>query len=311
MSRRKKVIYSILIFFSLAVGSLIFAAYFYMPKEYVFQSKFLQSIHTQYVELENYNAHYFRTGTGEPVILIHGGGSWLYSYQKNIDALSEHFEVFVLDMPGHGYTTALHEPIYDLETFSDFIYKFMDAMQIERTSFVGHSWGGGWAAYFAMKFPDRVDNLILIAPSGLDMPDKSEWRYFNYPVLGEIISNFISLNATKNSLQSMVYDSSFVTELYAREMFSPLSKRNNRRAQLLSQRNIDWTITDKRMGELSHPVLLIFGDTDPYFDTEYANQFAQRLEDATLVFINDTGHLPHEENYKKVNEIIIEFLHLR
>jgi len=140
------------------------------------------------------------------------------------------------------------------------------------------------------------------------MPDKSEWRYLNYPVLGEITINFISLNATRKSLESMVYDSSFITELYAKEIYTPLSKYSNRKAQLLSQRNINWEITDNAMSEIAHQTLLIFGDSDPYFDLEYANQFKQGIENAELVVVNDSGHLPHEENYIEINEIVLEFL---
>jgi len=310
MSKRKRIIkYSIFIFAIFVVGSIIFSAYIYKPKEYTeFQSEYLAINSTQYTQLENYNAHFFKKGAGDTVILVHGGGSWLYSYKNNINPLSEYFEVHALDMPGHGYTIAVSEPIYNLDTYADFIYMFMEMQQIEKASFVGHSWGGGWATYFAMKYPDKVDKLILIASSGLNLPDKSEWRYLNYPVLGEIIANFISLNATKNSLEDMVCDSDFVTDLYAKEIFAPISKPNNRRAQYLSQRNMNWKITDERMRELNHRTLLIFGDNDPYFEIEYANQFNDRLESSTLVTIKNFGHLPHEENYEEVNKMMIEFL---
>jgi len=310
MSRKEKITtYSIFIFATFIVASTLFAAYVYRPKEYSeFHSKFLEQNPTQYVELENYYTHYFRAGFGEPIILVHGGGSWLYTYQNNINALSEYFEVHALDMPGHGYTAIFHEPVYDLDTYADFIYEFMEIHQIEKASFVGHSWGGGWVIYFALKYPDKVDKLILIAPSGLDMPDKSEWKYFDCPVLGELIANFISLSATRNSLESMVYDSDFVTDQYAEEVFAPLSKFDNRRAQFLSQRSMDWRITDKGIGELDNHTLLIFGDIDPYFDLEYANQFERRLVNSILAIIKDSGHLPHEERYKEVNEIMIEFL---
>jgi pimeloyl-ACP methyl ester carboxylesterase len=290
--KEKTTAYGIYAVVFLIGASILFAAYVYRPKEFTeFQSTYLELNPTQYVELENYNTHYYKAGLGETVILVHGGGGWLYSYQNNINALSEYFEVYALDMPGHGYTTAFHEPVYDLDTYADFIYEFMEIQQIDKISFIGHSWGGGWVTYFATKYPDKVDKLILIAPSGLDDPDKSEWRYLNYPVLGEIMANFISLNATRVSLERMVHDPVFVTEQYAKEIYAPLSRLDNRRAQLLSQRNMDWRITDKGIEELNNYILHIFGDVDPYFDIEYANQIEQRLDSSILVTIKDSGRL--------------------
>jgi len=302
-------IYSGLILFVLIVGSIIYAAYFLQAKEYPeFASEYLKRTVSQYATMDNYTAHYVTKGSGSPVILVHGGGSWLYSYRNNITALSEHFKVYALDMPGHGYTTATDEPEYDLNTYADFIYDFMENQGLEKASIVGHSWGGGWAIYFASKYPDKVDKLILIGSAGLDSTDKSEWKYLNYPVLGEMITNLISLNATEKSLKNMVYNSDLVTELYAKEMFTPLSKFNNRRSQFLSQRNLDWKITDVTMEELNQQALLIFGDSDPYFDNDYANQMKQRLKNSTLISVKDSGHLPHEENSEEVNIIMLEFL---
>jgi pimeloyl-ACP methyl ester carboxylesterase len=309
MNRQKKAICGVFISAILIVGAALYAAYFFQPREYTeFQSEYLEKTSTQYIELENYNAHYLSEGAGESVILVHGGGGWLYSYRSNISALSEHFEVYALDMPGHGYTTALNEPIYDLDTYADFIYEFMEIQQIETATFIGHSWGGGWVTYFASKYPDKVDRMILVASSGLNVPDKSEWRYLNYPVLGEIISNFISLNATRSSLESMVYNSDFVTDIYTKELFAPLSRVDNRRSQFLSQRNLDWMITDERMAKLNQQILIIFGDSDPYFDNDYINLMNSVFENEIHVLRENSGHLPHEERPEEVNRIILEFL---
>ncbi len=159
-----------------------------------------------------------------------------------------------------------------------------------------------------MKYPEKIDRLILIDSSGLNVPDKSEWRFLNYPVIGEIITNFISLDATYNSLSGMVYEPSFITKAYAEEIFAPLSKPNNRKAQYLSQRNMDWKITDARLGELEQEILLIFGEFDPYFDNNYYDEMMLRLQNANLVVVKQTGHLPHEERPDEVNALMLDFL---
>lgn len=153
-------------------------------------------------------------GEGEPVILIHGGGSWLYSYRNNIEELSEKYKVFAVDMPGHGYTTLKTDVKYDLDTYADFLKEFLESQNINKANIVGHSWGGGWSIYFTEKYPEMVDKLVLLDSSGLNEPDKSEWKYFEYPVMGEVISKLISFNNTKSSMKKMFINQSMLTDEY-------------------------------------------------------------------------------------------------
>ncbi len=118
---------------SILALAILYMAYFYHPSENTaYQSNYISSRTTIHAELENYSANYIVEGNGDPVILIHGGGSWLYSYRDNISALAETFEVYALDMPGHGYTASQNEPVYDLDTYTDFINEFMTTNKSKR-----------------------------------------------------------------------------------------------------------------------------------------------------------------------------------
>ena len=136
-------------------------------------SRYLKTIDSGFLMLDSFMIHYLRTGTGgSPLILVHGGGMWLYSFRHNIPALSAHFSVFALDMPGYGYTLPLSaRRCYGLEDTSKVLLQFMDRLGIDRASFLGHSWGGGWVLHFAHRHPERVEKLVLVASSGLDVRD--------------------------------------------------------------------------------------------------------------------------------------------
>ncbi|MBI4831928.1 MAG: alpha/beta fold hydrolase [Candidatus Lindowbacteria bacterium] len=67
------------------------------------------------------------------------------SFRNNTPSLSEHFTVYALDMPGHGYTEYRGEPAFDLDTFAGVLDDFMTAMSLSSATLVGNSWGGGWA----------------------------------------------------------------------------------------------------------------------------------------------------------------------
>jgi pimeloyl-ACP methyl ester carboxylesterase len=121
----------------------------------------------------------------QALVLVHGGGSWLYTYRYVIAPLSRSFSVHALDLPGYGYTTMPQAAVpMNLSTMTSALKDFMTALGLDNASFVGHSWGGGWVLAFAMAFPAMVDRLVLMDSSGLDVPDVMEWELLKIPVLG-------------------------------------------------------------------------------------------------------------------------------
>lgn len=302
-----RIVYSILLLVIL-LNILFYLAYAYKPEENSeFSSGYLAKEDDKYIQLQNYKAHYLVKGSGEPVILIHGGGSWLYSYRNNINELSKYYKVYAVDMPGHGYTKANTTIKYDLDTYADFLKEFLDSQNINSVRVVGHSWGGGWAIYFAEKYKKMVSQLVLLDSSGLNQPDKSEWRYLQYPIIGEIVSKVISMKNTRKSLQKMFINQDILTDNYVEEIYTPLSYSENRNAQVQAQRNLDWRVTEEKMNKINEPVLIIFGSKDCYFDNKYQRLMHNKLSNSELVVIDNTSHIPHEEQYSNVDKLILDF----
>ncbi|MDT8273524.1 MAG: alpha/beta fold hydrolase, partial [Desulfomonilia bacterium] len=105
----------------LGVFAVLYAAYVYDPPEdRAFQSPYLDTVSSEHVKTDAFRFHYLHEGWGEPVVLVHGAATWLYSYRDNLPALAEHYSVYALDMPGHGYTDVLMEnPTFDLDMMSE------------------------------------------------------------------------------------------------------------------------------------------------------------------------------------------------
>lgn len=296
------------IIISLLIILIIYVAYYYEPQENrAYNSPYLESINDKYIELSDFTAHYIVKGSGTPIILIHGGGSWLYSYRNNINELSKYYKVYAIDMPGHGYTKEKTKATYNLDTYADFIKEFMEKQNIECAKIVGHSWGGGWAIYYAEKYPEMVEKLVLLDSSGLNERDESEWKYLSYPIIGEIVSKLISKNNTKSSLKKMFINQNILTSTYINEIYTPLSFEENRNAQVKAQRHLDWQITERLMGQIQKPVLLIFGAEDCYFNEEYREKMNKKLPHSELNIIERTSHIPHEEQYKYVDNLMLNF----
>lgn len=106
--------------------------------------------------------HYIVEGVGPPVVLIHGVGADLSSWDQVVPFLARSRTVLRLDLRGHGKSPALRPP-FTLEGFSDDIVAMLDREGIAQADIVGFSLGGLIAQSVALDHPDRVDRLALLA----------------------------------------------------------------------------------------------------------------------------------------------------
>ena len=274
-----------------------------------YSSIYLRACNSRYLKTENFDIHYIKEGSGDPVILIHGGGMWLYSYRDTIPFLSRSCTVYALDMPGYGYTRPRHNNVcYSLDVMTDTLLEFMTALQIDRASLVGHSWGGGWAIHFTHRHPEKVEKLVLIDSSGLDVPDVLEWEFLKYPMIGEILVRCIYPDGVRRRLEKSFFHKDLVTGEIVREVYTPMRFKSNQKAQYLISRNQDWKITESAMPNIAKKVLLIWGDSDRYLSPGLAEQFVTRLANVKPFILKNCGHSAHEEYPEAVSTLIKEFL---
>jgi len=97
-------------------------------------------------------------------VLLHGGGidSASFTYSNIIGPLAEEHRVFAPDWPGYGHSDK-PDLDYTMGFYVDFLGRLMDALDLERASLVGLSMGGGAALRFALRSPERVEKLVLVA----------------------------------------------------------------------------------------------------------------------------------------------------
>jgi pimeloyl-ACP methyl ester carboxylesterase len=297
-------------FFGIFILILCYLAYFYVPPEdRVYQSPYLQSVASDFIDTDEFRIHYTHAGAGDPLILIHGSCGWLYGYRHNIPALAKHFSVYAIDMPGNGYTVPICKaPEYDLDMMSRAILGFMNAKEIEKAALIGHSSGGGWTLHFASRHPERVDKLVLIDSNGFNIPEKLTFKLFYIPVVGELFSNFFTIDDVRKGYQDAFYNTSLVDDTMIHEAMTPLTFYHNRRAQYLSIRNQDWAMTEKALPDIDIPALIIWGKNDKYLDYNLAYRFERILPKVKVVVIDNCGHSAHEEQPGKVNQLMLEFL---
>lgn len=113
--------------------------------------------------------HYEKSGSGQPIILLHGNGENLSIFKECTNLLKHFFTVYAVDMPGHG--KSYHPDELHYETQAKAIYSFIQALNIEKPVLYGFSDGGIVGLLLASEYPNLLSKLIVsgvnIHPYGL------------------------------------------------------------------------------------------------------------------------------------------------
>ena len=114
--------------------------------------------------------HFVEKGRGKPLILLHGNGEDGSYFEHQIDCFSADYRVIALDTRGHGQSPRGEKP-FTIVQFAEDLHDFMDENGIDQAILLGFSDGGNIALTFALKYPERVEKLILnganLFPSGV------------------------------------------------------------------------------------------------------------------------------------------------
>ncbi len=116
------------------------------------------------LQLSNgFTLRYLQTGEGPPLVLLHTIRTQLDYFEKLVPALKEHYQVFALDLPGHGQSTIL--PVeYTEKLFRDSVTEFITQLDLHDVTLAGESIGGALALTVSSELPDRVRHAIALNP---------------------------------------------------------------------------------------------------------------------------------------------------
>lgn len=264
----------------------------------------------QTIDAGGYRVAYVRKGAGPTIVLLHGGGTWSYSWRRNIDALAHDHDVIAIDFYGHGYTRRLQPgaPSYRLQDASRFLAATFDALGVDNADIVGNSWGGGWALAFAQDHPDRVRRLVLIGSSGVPTPDRLEWEILRWPVLGDIAGRLVRRDDIADGLRAAAADPAAVSEDDVASVYAPFQAHEVRAGQIGFMRGLDFRVTAARLRDTRQRTLVIWGDHDAYVPRASQDQICRDMPDARLVVVENAGHVTHEDRPEIVDQLISSFL---
>ena len=255
----------------------------------------------QTVEIGGKNIQYLKVGEGEgpPLVLLHGFGGDINIWVFNQEALSADRTVYALDLPGHGQSSKdVGEG--DLASLVDVVAGFMDEMGIEKAHIFGHSMGGAVAGSFAIKHPDRVQSLALIASAGL-----------GEEINGDYIEGFIAANRRKEMREALkllfadpeLVNRQLVNDLMKFKRLDGVDEALRKIADKLFPGGKQADVPD--ISGVEVPMLVVWGAEDKIVPVAHAQNVP---EGARVEVLDDTGHMPQMEAAGQTNRLIGEFL---
>lgn len=256
--------------------------------------------------------NYIDAGTpgAPPLVLIHGSGPGVTGFANwngVIPALAEHFHVFAPDMVGFGYTDVPDDITdFTLDFWVGHIVGFLDALGIERASFIGNSFGGGLSLAVAARHPDRVARFVLMGAAGLkfEMSDglRDVWGYEP------------SEANMRKLMETFAYNPALVTDaiVLSRHNASIRPGSHEAYSRLFPeprQARLDGLATaESDIAAISAPALIIHGSEDVVVPVDVAYRFSALLKHSELHVFGECGHWTQIEKRDRFLEVVIPFL---
>ena len=256
---------------------------------------------SEFVEAAGLRLHVRQSGalgahTDAPVvILLHGFGSSLHTWEPWAQKLAATHRVIRLDLPGAGLTGADPTGDYSDLRSVQILAALMDHLGIARATLVGHSMGGRLAWRFAAQQPARVDKLVLVAPDGFASPGFEYGKAPEVTAPVRLMQYALPKALLRMSLAPAYADPVRMTEetvtRYHDMMLAPgvRSALIARMQQLVLQDPLPF------LQRIQAPTLLLWGEKDAMIPLAHAQDYLRAIPNVKLVVIPGVGHLPHEE----------------
>ena len=267
-----------------------------------------------FLSMKGMDVHYRDEGDPNdliPIVLIHGTGSSLHTFDNWTAQLKNDYRVIRMDLPAYGLTGPSPDRDYSINNYVDFLHDFLTSLGVTECILGGNSLGGNITWNFSIKYPGMVQKLILIDAAGYPAIAESEpiaFKMAKIPIIKNIFTFITPRSVAEKSVNNVFADKSKVTEELVDRYFELTLREGNRQA-FVDRLGIEKDPNaSKNIKSIQQKTLIIWGDQDELIPVENAYKFHDDLINDTLVVVNGAGHLPMEESPKESLIALLSFL---
>lgn len=248
----------------------------------------------------------------EHVLFLHGTSGHLEAFSRNIGPHVEAgFKCHAIDALGHGFTGKPDHP-YEIPNYVQHLIDYMDAEGIDKAHLAGESLGGWIASSLAIKHPDRVKSLQLIAAGGTkanpEIMDRIKTSTTNAVMQDDV-------DLTRKRLHLLMHNperdaSEELVETRFRIYHQPDFQANLHNLLCLQEMDIRQRnmMRSDQLSQIAAPTLIIWGRNNPFGEVPEATRMHEDIPGSTLELFDDCGHWPQHERADLYNPLALKFL---
>ena len=276
-----------------------------------------------YADLDGVRLHYVEAGNGPLVVLLHGFPEFWFSWRRQIPALkAAGFRVIAPDLRGYNLSgKPKGVPAYAASLVARDVEQLIQLCGADRAVVVGHDWGGAIAWHFAMRYPERLERLVIMnAPHPIRfLRGLRTWRQlrkswyiflFQIPWLPEALIRVGRFAALRRMLRSGPLRPGALTtadiDRYVEAAAQPgaLTAAINYYRAALRRR----PPRDPAVRIIEAPVLVIWGEQDRYLGLELAEPDRRWVPNVRVEQLPNAGHWVQLDQPERVNTLLLDFL---
>lgn len=261
---------------------------------------------------------------GPAVLFIHGAGAWGGIWQATLEACAQAYYCIAVDVPPFGFSERPNPPAYSRLDQANRLAALLEALQIERVTLVGHSFGGGATVETALLVPEKIHALVLVDVAlGLQDADKpaSEPPF--------LLSAFLAARPVRNAvlaatatnpalsqplLQMMIADPADATEAQIAMLQKQLVLQGGTNAlgdwaqAVFTVRETSPSTQLAAYATLTMPTLIVWGENDTITPLAQGQHLHGLLPNSQLVILPHVNHIPQIEDVPAFNQALLTFL---
>jgi pimeloyl-ACP methyl ester carboxylesterase len=240
-------------------------------------------IATRTVEVEGRPVRYKVVGEGDPIILIHGLSASSLWWTRNVPALAQHYRLYLVDLPGFG-SMSYPRNRFALKQAANWLLKWMEAIELQKAHFIGHSMGGYISLWIAAHHPEIVSHLVLVSPAVAARV---------HHVFGYLVPLLVSARHLTPSF--------FPILLYDALRAGPFT---------IIQAASDLLTVDVRqeLKMVTAPTLLVWGEHDTLVPLSIGHLVRNEMQHAHFLQLKRAGHVSMYDRSETFNAAVLAFL---
>jgi pimeloyl-ACP methyl ester carboxylesterase len=295
------------------IALVLFIAFFAMQKKSIPLEELKQkytNASSAFLELDGMQVHYKIEGEGKPIVLIHGTGANLQTWNGWTDSLvKNNYKVIRLDMPAFGLTGPRKDNDYSVSTYVDFLDRFLKQIGVDSFALSGNSLGGEIAWRYALAHPAKVSKLILVDPAGFYAEKGNGAIIFKLAKIkwfAALMSKMDTKIIVNQTLKDVYEDDTKITDAQIQLYYDMSMREGNRESFSTRVQQVDKEPKLDISG-INTPTLIQWGRQDKLIDISMLENF-KKISNHEVIIYESCGHSPQEEIPAKSVADAMDFL---